>query len=182
MSYENVKWDYPQHVVCTHDQARKHIEEHEEFYINICGCRQAKGGCKRSRMDVCLWFIPGGSTGGQKRAATKQEALDIVAHAGETGLIARPFRSPDDINKLEGICFCCPVCCYYFSEGAEPCGKGTLRESTILEDCSACGMCVKACHFGARSIVGGKLVIDAEKCYGCGLCVDACPAGCITMK
>jgi ferredoxin len=182
MSYENVVWSYPQHVVCTHDQARKFIQEQKQFFIDICGCRQSRGGCKRTKMDVCLWFISEGSTGGAKRAATREEALDLVKLAGEKGLVTRPFRDPGDINKLDGICFCCPVCCYYFHDGAEPCAKGTLRESTLIEDCSGCGMCVESCHFGARSIVEGKLVIDADKCYGCGLCVDACPAGCITMK
>ncbi len=172
----------PQHFVCTHEQAREFINKEKDFYISICACRESRGGCKRSPMDVCLSFIPGFTTETEKRPATKQKALELVNLAGKVELITRPFRNADDPNVLDGICFCCPVCCHYFNHPESVCDKGTLRESTILEDCSACGLCVKSCYFGARAIVDGKLVVDDDKCYGCGLCVDACPAGCISMR
>jgi heterodisulfide reductase subunit A len=43
--------------------------------------------------------------------------------------------------------------------------------------CSACGLCVEICPFGARVLEPGALyaeVIDVL-CQGCGACVVACP-------
>ncbi len=179
---DEVQKKVPQHFVCTHDQARKLIDQYNEYYIAICGCRQGRGSCSHSRMDVCLMFNAAFTTGTEKRPATRAEALKILTHADEKGLVSRPFRKPDDPNVLDGICFCCPECCYYFNHDDEPCDKGSLVQSTDLDTCTACGMCVSVCYFGARSIVDGQLVVDDKKCYGCGLCVDACPGGSVTMK
>jgi electron transport complex protein RnfB len=34
---------------------------------------------------------------------------------------------------------------------------------------------LKACKFGALSIVNGVAKVDREKCVGCGACAEACP-------
>lgn len=41
--------------------------------------------------------------------------------------------------------------------------------------CMGMGSCVKACQFGAISIVDGIAVVDKEKCTSCGMCVKTCP-------
>lgn len=41
--------------------------------------------------------------------------------------------------------------------------------------CLALGDCVKACKFGAISIVNGVAHVDREKCTGCGVCKSVCP-------
>lgn len=41
--------------------------------------------------------------------------------------------------------------------------------------CTGLGTCVRACKFGAISIVDGVAVVDYKKCEGCGACVHACP-------
>jgi ferredoxin len=173
----------PQHFVCTHDQARKYINAESQFFITVCGCRSLRGGCARSRMDVCLAFRPDfWQDDPNLRKATRDEALALVAEADARGLISRPFRNADDPQKLDGVCFCCPECCHYFNHPEDPFDKGSLCETTRRDECIDCGVCVDACHFGARKLVGGKLVIDRDKCVGCGLCVGACPSGCIEMK
>jgi electron transfer flavoprotein alpha subunit len=44
----------------------------------------------------------------------------------------------------------------------------------IVEKCTGCTLCVKACPFGAISVISKKAVIDAHKCNLCGACVPAC--------
>ncbi|MBM3249152.1 MAG: 4Fe-4S dicluster domain-containing protein [Candidatus Omnitrophica bacterium] len=51
----------------------------------------------------------------------------------------------------------------------------------IVTKCTGCGLCVKACLFGAIKIVdkkglpaGRQAIIDFHKCNLCGACVDAC--------
>jgi MinD superfamily P-loop ATPase len=63
------------------------------------------------------------------------------------------------------------------------CGK----EAVITpERCSACGLCVEYCRFGAIRAIpdeSGRLVygVDPMSCEGCNLCTHVCEAGAITM-
>ncbi|MFA5096856.1 MAG: 4Fe-4S binding protein, partial [Candidatus Omnitrophota bacterium] len=41
----------------------------------------------------------------------------------------------------------------------------------IIEKCTGCSLCVKACPFGAIKIADKKAVIDLNKCNLCGACV-----------
>ncbi|MDI7247236.1 MAG: ATP-binding protein [Bacillota bacterium] len=54
------------------------------------------------------------------------------------------------------------------------------------ERCTACGVCVEACRFGAISTGkgrgNGKVQIDPISCEGCAVCSYACPQGSITME
>lgn len=44
----------------------------------------------------------------------------------------------------------------------------------IVEKCTGCSLCVKACPFDAIRVVAKKAVIDLNKCTLCGACKDAC--------
>jgi NAD-dependent dihydropyrimidine dehydrogenase PreA subunit len=177
--------DFNMHYVCSHEEARRLIEDQSGFRLTNCGCREEAGGCERSRTDVCLMF-PGAkevSDNGTPWAISREEALAILREAGQKRLVARPWRevTPD---RADGICFCCDCCCGYFREpGRWTCDKGAMVERTDREVCTNCGTCVEVCYFGVRTLdpEKGALVLDAEKCYGCGLCVAACPNGAVEI-
>ncbi len=44
----------------------------------------------------------------------------------------------------------------------------------IVEKCTGCTLCIKACPFDAIRIMDKKAVVDLNKCNLCGLCVDTC--------
>jgi len=170
----------PQHYVCTLDEARAIADRHERFWVSVCGCRESRGGCARSRADVCLQLREKtAATGPDTKEVDRDFVEDIFAEALEKRLVPRPFR--DARGKTEGICFCCDDCCSYFTTiGNEKCDTGKMIESTNVAICMNCGTCGDACYFGAR-VLDGELRIDRKKCYGCGLCVESCPEKCIKM-
>jgi electron transfer flavoprotein alpha subunit len=52
----------------------------------------------------------------------------------------------------------------------------------LLDKCTGCKLCIKACPFSAITIVDKKAVIDLAKCNLCGACVDACKLKAIELK
>jgi len=172
------------HFVCTLDEAKDLSRNYNNFWVMNCGCREeyGKGKCKSSRIDVCLTFYNVSSPwGSNMHEITKTEMEEILSEAVNKKLVARPFRDEKTRSYTEGICFCCDCCCGYFRMGNETCDKGNFIESTDMDNCTHCGLCVDVCYFKARLMVDGEHSVDREKCYGCGLCIKACPEDCIEM-
>ena len=169
------------HYVCTHERARELVESHDRFWVSNCGCREGKGNCARSRMDLCLIFaesFPGSGTG--KRQVILTDVKEILREARDKHLVARPFRD-EKRSATDGICFCCDDCCGYFLDPTEKCDKGEMVESTDLMQCNNCGECVGVCYFKARRMAADHLAVDTSNCYGCGLCIEVCPEECIQL-
>ena len=172
------------HYVCTWEEASKLVSHHHRFWVENCGCREKKpDGCRRSRMDLCLMFRGDvqASSGAGKKEISRAEVDEILREAKQKHLVTRPFRNEKDRTVTEGICFCCDDCCGYFLDPAEICDKGIFIEKTELDKCTNCGICVDVCHFRARKMEGGELVLERDNCYGCGLCVDVCPEDCMQI-
>jgi len=171
------------HYVCTLGEARELVAQNARFWVSNCGCREDRGHCDRSRVDLCLMF--GGdfsSSGSGLHEASRAEVEGILQETESKRLVSRPFRNEQDRSLVDGICFCCDDCCGYFLHpDEEVCDKGRFIEETDLDACTGCGDCVEVCHFGARRMDEGALLIQRENCYGCGLCADVCPAACISM-
>jgi Pyruvate/2-oxoacid:ferredoxin oxidoreductase delta subunit len=172
------------HYVCTHQEAAELIAAHDRFWIMNCGCRESRGAiCARSCIDVCLTFDEvTAASGTGKRAVTRDEVAALQARSHDAHLVIRPFRGIDDRTVTEGICHCCDDCCGYFLDSDERRDKGSRSEKTDLTTCDHCASCVTFCHFGARSMVDGRLEIERNACYGCGVCVEACPIDAIVME
>ncbi len=174
--------EIPFHYVCTKQEARQLVESHDRFWVSNCGCREKKGDCRRSRMDVCLVFNHEfGGTGSGLHEISRDEVEAIFREADSARLVTRPFRNNDNRSQTDGICFCCDDCCGYFLNAEEKCDRGKLVEDTDRSDCTDCEICSDACRFGARTMADKMLVIEHEKCYGCGICVEVCPQECIRM-
>lgn len=171
------------HYVCTRSEARELVARHDRFWVSNCGCREGRGECGRSRMDLCLVFRGDLSPSGSRmHEATRAEVEGILQEAADKFLVPRPFRNDENRSLVDGICFCCDDCCEYFTRPDEnACDRGASIEETDLDACTGCGDCAGVCYFGARVMDDGELAIWRDKCYGCGLCVDACPAECIQM-
>jgi len=169
------------HYVCTRQQAWELVQAHDHFWVCNCGCRENRGCCSRSRMDLCLMFTgEGGTSGSGRKEVDLAYVNQIFSDAFAAHLVTRPFRN-EARTDVEGICFCCDDCCGYFTNPAETCDKGTKVAVSNLDCCFDCDVCTEYCYFKARVRVGDRLVIDPEKCYGCGLCAEVCTSGCIEM-
>lgn len=58
------------------------------------------------------------------------------------------------------------------------------RKATVtIQDCVACGCCMKICPRNAITIPNGiHAVINRDLCVGCGKCVKECPASIISLE
>ncbi|MFZ2604091.1 MAG: electron transfer flavoprotein subunit alpha [Candidatus Omnitrophota bacterium] len=52
----------------------------------------------------------------------------------------------------------------------------------IIEKCTGCTVCVKACPFDAIRIINKKALIDLNKCTLCGACVSSCKFKAILLE
>ena len=179
-----MSWTEPvSHTVCTKDEAKEITGTMDRFWVSTCWCRDEKGKCARSPMEVCLSFredAPVDPAG--KKKISKDEALDLIEDARDRGLVSRTFARKDGDDRLDGICLCCDDCCAYFTGRTEDKPvRGRFIEKTIEGCCSSCGMCERACRFNARQMDEGELVVIRHLCYGCGVCADICVTNCIEM-
>ena len=172
-----------EHTVCTKDEARAIVSGLDRFWVSVCWCRDEKGKCVRSPMEVCLSFREDAPVKPEGRKEIPAgDALELIESARGWGLVARAWARKGGDGSVEGICLCCDDCCSFFTgQSEDKPARGRLIEKTIEGCCSSCGMCERACRFDARQMDEGELVVVRYRCYGCGVCADTCPTSCIEM-
>ncbi len=53
--------------------------------------------------------------------------------------------------------------------------------ATVLDECVACGSCLKVCKLKAIELKKGIKAEVNESCVGCGQCVKICPCCVISL-
>ena len=130
--------------------------------VGDCECRISRRlageGCGHLEHDMCIAL---GDTAescirtGKLRRITKQEALDIIKHAEECGLMHQ-VTNIDGNDKIFGICNCCECSCFalrtdkYFNTPNS--SNNNYVAETNPENCVACGQCVETCPANALKL------------------------------
>lgn len=163
-------------------------------------------------------FLERAIVGERLRLAMGLPLRPIDQHAPlSTGIsesaIAEKYYEPPLINIIKFACHACPDKQVKVTDACQGCLAHPCKEVcpkhaiTIIngksvidkEKCINCGLCVKACSYGAivkmerpcakacgmdaiKSDENGHADIDYDKCVSCGMCLVNCPFGAISDK
>jgi ferredoxin len=175
-------------MVETYNRVRELVEGQKVFSVAQCICRKEQEllGKKCDRpQETCLGFGDFAQfyiDNHWGRGIRKAEALRLLDHAEESGLVLSPSNS----QELASICCCCPCCCpilKYAKLMPRPVDMVLSHYQAQInpELCSACGICLERCQMAAIKKGEDSCQITDGRCIGCGLCVSVCPTEAISM-
>lgn len=163
-------------------------------------------------------FLERAIVGERLRVALGLSLRDItenkpISEGVSDSMIDEKYYEPPLINIIKFACHICPENRVFVTNGCQGClehpcmdvcPKGAISmvdgKSYIDQDkCIKCGMCMKACPYGAIihqerpcvkacgvGAIGkdeyGRAEIDQEKCVSCGMCLVSCPFAAIVDK
>jgi H+/Na+-translocating ferredoxin:NAD+ oxidoreductase subunit B len=174
--------------VMTYENAEELVRHVRKFVVAPCICRRERNllgkGCDKPE-ETCLVFDGGAEhylRNGLGREISRQEVLDILKIAEETGLVLQPSNAREIVN----ICCCCGDCCGVLRSLKRHPKPARLASSPFFavintETCQGCGVCEDRCQMDAVQLVDEKASVDLDSCIGCGLCVSTCPTGSLTL-
>jgi len=184
--------DHDTHAVLPFEQMEGVIEKARRIAVAHCPCRMTPELLGRRRcdspMEVCLKYDELADyviERGMAREISKKEALKIVQHCEEVGLVHMVDNAREEIKHT---CNCCGCCCW---------SVGTIKRRRIPRDvlvatyfiretdreaCTGCGQCVDICPVDAIAMEGDYPVVDNAWCIGCGLCLKPCPTSAAFLK
>ena len=154
-----------------------------------CGCRHTRANpCQPTQVcmvigqpfvDFALEHNPKSS-----RRLTQVEAVELLRAEHERGHLHSAWFRDICLNRFYVLCNCCKCCCGGIQAMVKYGGRIMASSGYVSQVderlCTSCGVCVKACPFGALSINGGTIV-SWEKCMGCGVCTGQCPTKAIDL-
>ena len=149
------------------------VDEREEAITGILPGANC-GGCGFPGCAGCAAAMVSGTAavnaclpGGNATAAKVADILGVAAEETEK-MVAFVRCSGENMAKkydYHGVVDCVGAMRVGSPQGPNVCANG----------CMGLGSCVKACRFGAISVVDGVARVDKEKCTGCMACAAACP-------
>ena len=153
-----------------------------------CFCRKARQvvgkGCEYP-LECCFVFNAAAQTlieNGFARRIEFDEAVEILKHCEDLGLVHNVDNCEGEIRSL---CNCCPCCCVVMKSVMRgETNAGTPSRYVVdfhAGKCTGCEACVSRCPVGAWAVVDGRAVVDTGRCIGCGLCATTCPEGAVRM-
>ncbi len=172
-----------------YENAVEMVEKQTQFVEAPCICRKEHRmvgeGCDKPEGCCLIMGVAADyyEKNGLGRRITKEEALDILKKADETGLVLQPSFS----QKIANICCCCGCCCQVLRSIKKQSAPATLMASPFTVDldqeaCIGCGVCERRCQVDAVFLREDKAVVEEKRCIGCGLCVTTCPSGALTLR
>lgn len=159
----------------SYDQVLEYVNKNEIFSAADCVCRTSKKlkgeGCIHPIENMCIqlgdyaeFYIKTG----RGKQLTREEVLEVLKKAEETGCVHEIFNSGLDGNTIGNssfICNCCSCSCGVLSTNKQYGGNGGTKSNYIAkvnpENCVACGACVNICPMNAVRL-GDALVASAD--------------------
>ena len=176
--------------VAPYEDAVKILERVDRIVVAECACRKSSAlidqACDRP-LEVCFMF---GSMGqyyldhGMGRQIDLKEAVKILSHAHDHGLVTQPATS----QNPSGMCNCCGDCCGPLTSLKHHPKPSEMVFSNYLAQietdlCTGCETCLERCQMNAIRMDGDMIAhIDSDRCIGCGLCVTTCPGEAIRLE
>jgi NAD-dependent dihydropyrimidine dehydrogenase PreA subunit len=186
--------------VLPHEDVVKVVENMDYFCVSTCSCKHRKNidgehpDCKHPD-EVCLHFNTLAHymvNNGMAREITKEETLEILHKAADSGLVHGLGNWQADSDT---ICNCCSCCCQWFeayhklghSRSVDP---SNYKVQVKAESCKGCALCVKLCPMDALQLRHSSSAKnkfhkvaqpDPDLCIGCGVCAHKCPTDSILL-
>lgn len=173
-----------------HWDNRYRAEKAISIDATVCPCRFRKGITKEYPLLTCTFmndgkrFYPPFDNEvkiGTRKRISKEEYLKIQAEGERSGMI-----------HTGEVCLCEETVCNIIypamkyatlAECMRPAPFKSVDNENAKAPCTACGICISKCRFGAIEMVednagNKKAIVNKDKCYGCGACVVMCSNDC----
>lgn len=138
----------------------------------LCGFAGCDEYAKKAALDKIApnLCVPGGAAVAAAVSAVTGVAFDAVDERVAYVACRGRYDVTSDKYNYRGVLSCAASAQFYG-------GRSSCRDG-----CLGFGDCVKACQYGAISVVNGCAVADEDQCAGCMLCAKACPKHMIASK
>ncbi len=123
-------------------------------------------------------FAEGLIDSGLAREITTEEALKILRHCEEIGLVHNVDNAEGHLRTLCNCCSCsCAVMKIINNGGTYAGAPSRFLVKHDEEKCILCEECAAICPTESIHKENGKMIFNSATCIGCGLCVSVCKQG-----